>query len=228
MGALLILTVLHFPLAAQFPQPQQQVSVSLPEPVLEGSYTFEESLFMRRSVRRFTAEPVTLQQVSQLLWAAAGKTVDGHSGPTRSYPSAGAMHPLELFIAAGKVEGLEPGIYQYKWDTHALVQISPGDYRRSLSDACAGQTAPLQAPVTVVISAMYSRTVSRYGSRGEMRYVPMDAGASAQNIQLQAVSLGLGSVIIGAFQDGAVQSLLKTPTAIPLLIMPVGVPYGEL
>lgn len=229
LGALLILSLLHVPLVSLSPQPQQKpVTISLPAPVLEGAYSFEEAVFLRRSVRNFAPEPLNLQQVSQLMWAAAGKTVDGISGPTRAYPSAGAMHPLELYIAAGNVEGLDPGIYQYQWDDHALLLISEGDYRRSLSDACAGQAAPLNAPATVVISAVYSRTVRRYGSRGEVRYVPMDAGASAQNVQLQAVALGLGSLMIGAFQDGAVQSLLKTSSAEPLIIMPVGVPYGEL
>lgn len=196
--------------------------VILPEPKTRGDVSVEEAIFKRRSTRRYKQGSLTLQEASQLLWAAVGKTVDGLSGPTRAYPSAGASHPLEAYLVAGDVEGLPSGVYRYNWQDHSLDLVIDGDVRGDLTDAALKQTMIKDAPVSIVFTAIYIRTTSRYGNRGEVRYVPMDTGAAFQNVHLQAQALGLGTVIIGAFSDEGVKEVLNLKNEIPLGIMPVG------
>lgn len=196
--------------------------VILPEPNLRGEVSVEEAIYKRRSTRRYQQGPLTLQEVSQLLWASVGKTVDGVSGPTRAYPSAGASHPLEAFLVVGDVKELAVGVYRYNWRDHTLSLVIEGDVRDALTDAALRQAMIREAPASIVFTAVFQRTTSRYGQRGEVRYVPMDTGAAFQNVHLQAQALGLGTVIIGAFSDEGVKEVLNLTDEIPLGIMPVG------
>ncbi len=199
-------------------------AITLPPPSTRGETTLEEAIQTRRSVRSFSPRPLTLTQVSQLLWAAGGKTIDGITGPTRSYPSAGGIYPLSILLAAGGVEGLPPGIYRYGWEGNSLHPLRPGDHRDALARASYGQGCVGGAPAVIVIAGDIPRTAARYGERGENRYVPMDAGHSGQNVSLQARALGLGSVIVGAFRDEAVQEVLGLERETPLYLIPVGHP----
>lgn len=196
----------------------------LPDPRLESQVSVEEAIFKRRSIRRYRDEPLTVEEVSQLLWAAGGKTIDGITGATRAYPSAGAAYPLEIYLIAGDVRGLAAGLYQYRWEEHSVVLLRKGDVRNSLTKAAFGQGMVSAAPASLVFTAVYERTTGRYGQRGEERYVPMDMGGAGQNVYLQAEALGLGTVIIGAFQDDAVKEVLDVRDEVPLYIMPVGRP----
>ncbi len=196
--------------------------VILPEPEIKGDVSVEEAIFKRRSTRRYKQEPLTLHEVSQILWAAVGKTVDGVTGPTRAYPSAGASHPLEAYLVVGDVEGLASGVYRYNWQDHSLSLVIGEDVRPELTDAALRQTMIRDAPASIVFTAIFTRTTLRYGPRGEVRYVPMDAGAAFQNVHLQAQALGLGTVIIGAFSDEGVKDVLNLENEVPLGIMPVG------
>ncbi len=182
--------------------------------------TLDEALFQRKSVRTFRDDPLTLEEVSSLLHAAGGKTVDGTSGPTRAYPSAGGLYPLDIYLAAGNVTGLASGVYEYQWRDHSLRKISEGDVRTPLMRSALNQTPIGHAPASIVLAARFERTTSRYGVRGD-RYVLMDTGAALQNVQLKATDLGLGSVVIGAFDDAAVQEVLRISSS-PLVVMPVG------
>ncbi|MFH1038459.1 MAG: SagB/ThcOx family dehydrogenase [PVC group bacterium] len=204
--------------------PETTSRISLPPPVLEGTVSLEEVIHSRRSVRSFQDRPLTLPEISQLLWAAGGKTIDGLTGATRSCPSAGGIYPLFVYLVAGRVAGLPSGLYRYEWKDHALVMLQPGDQRFHLTDAAYGQPWVASAPTSIVITADISRTASRYGERGEKRYVPMDAGHAGQNVSLQARALGLGSVIVGAFDDSRVGDVLGVKKETPLYIIPVGWP----
>lgn len=198
--------------------------ISLPVPSLKGEVSLEEAIRSRRSVRSFSPRPLTLSEVSQLLWAAGGKTVDGVTGPTRSYPSAGGIYPLEIFLAAGGVEGLPSGVYLYHWAGNTLQLLRGGDPRPSLAQAALGQASLRQAPAAIVIAGDSLKAGARYGERGETRYMSMDAGHSGQNVSLQARALGLGSVIVGAFRDEAVKEVLGIERETPLYLIPVGHP----
>lgn len=197
-------------------------SMRLPSPKYRGKVSVEEAIFKRRSIRRYKDELLTLEDVSQLLWAAGGMTVDAITGATRAYPSAGGIYPLKIYLVAGEVDGLAPGIYHYNWKEHTINQVKEGDLRRQLMLSALGQKMIGDAPVSIVITAVYSRTTRRYGKRGELRYVPMDVGHAGQNIHLQAEALGLGTVVIGAFRDEAVKGVLGVKDEQPLYIMPVG------
>lgn len=193
--------------------------IELPAPKLEGAHAVEETLRKRRSVRRFSAKPLTLPDIAQLLWAAQGITCPEG---LRTAPSAGALHPLEVHLAAGEVEGLPPNAYHYDPHNHALFPSVSGDMRKALSVAALWQDSVWRAPAVIAISAVYRRTTVKYGERGP-RYVHMEAGHAAQNVCLQAVALGLSTVVIGAFRDSAVKEVLRLGAEEePLCLIPVG------
>jgi len=193
-----------------------KVEITLPEPEIRGETSLEECIQKRRSRRHFTKEDLTLKQVSQLVWSAQGIT-DRERG-FRAAPSAGALYPLEIYIVR------KDGFYLYRPGEHKLMLKGKGDRRDLLAKAALGQSSVARAPIDIVICAVYERVTAKYGKRG-MRYTHMEAGHAAQNIHLQAVSLGLGSVPVGAFIDGEVAKTLNLPEDHrPLYIIPTGHP----
>ena len=195
--------------------------IKLPEPVKDSNTALETALQERRSVRSYTDQALTLAEAGQLLWAAQGVT---RPGGYRTAPSAGALYPLEVYLLASQVDGLQAGLYHYRPETHTLQIRWVGDKRSGLSEAALSQESIADAPATIAITAIYLRTTRKYGQRGE-QYVHMEVGSAAQNIYLQAVSLELGTVFIGAFYDDQVQAVLGlAKDEIPLCLMPVGHP----
>ncbi|MGB9678038.1 MAG: SagB/ThcOx family dehydrogenase [Candidatus Ratteibacteria bacterium] len=178
--------------------------IKLPFPDFKGKMSVEEALKSRRSVRSYRQLPLTLKELSQILWATDGKTAEWGG---RTAPSAGATYPLEIYVVVGNVEGLKPGLYHYEIDSHSLTMVKEGDLRVELSKAALNQLSIRIAPITIIISGIFERTTKRYGKRGE-RYVYMEVGHCGQNIHLQAESLGLGTVMIGAFEDDKVKNVL--------------------
>lgn len=192
--------------------------VDLPAPPRAGTMSLEEVLAQRRSVREFSADALTLSDISQLAWATQGVTGTGH----RTAPSAGATYPLEIYLVCGNVENLPAGVYHYLPEQHRLEAVSGGDARRPLAEAAISQEWLSRAPVIVVIAAVVDRTAARYGKRAE-RYVHLEAGHAAQNLLLQATALGLGATPVGAFNDAEVARLLRLNSReTPLYIIPVG------
>jgi SagB-type dehydrogenase family enzyme len=186
----------------------------------EATMTLDEALRARRSVRDFAPEPLARADLDQVLFAAQGIT--GAQDRQRTVPSAGALHPLEVYVVVGSVEGLAPGVYHY---VHAQGILEPGirgDLRQALCGVALGQECVCEAPASLVITAVYERTTRKYGRRGE-RYVHIEVGHVAQNVYLQAAALRLGTVSVGAFEDQAVKGLLGASED-PLLIMPLGHP----
>ena len=201
------------------PPSEQESIVELPEPRYDSDVSLEQSLLQRRSTRSYTGESLTLQEVAQLLWAAQGIT-----DPTgfRTAPSAGALYPLELYVVAGDVQDLSPGVYRYEPLEHRLVRNMEGDKRVELADAALGQYFIGEGAIVIVFTAVYERTSGKYGDRG-IRYVHMEVGHAAQNLCLQAAALDLGVVTVGAFYDEEVGELLDLPgDEQPLYIIPVG------
>ena len=198
--------------------------IQLPPPETLGTMSVEEAIQRRRSIRSYTSDPLSLQDVSQLLWAAQGITDSARN--LRAAPSAGATYPLEVYIVVGNnsMTGLADGLYRYDPHGHRLEHVLKGDLRSSLAEAALGQTWIKEAPINIIIAAVYERTTARYGERG-IRYVHMEAGHAAQNLYLQATARGLGMVVVGAFHDDQIQELLRLPTdQKPLYIIPVGHP----
>lgn len=194
--------------------------VSLPPLQLTGGTSVEEALYSRVSRRNFTGEPVSLDKAAQVLWAAQGKGVDGVTGASRTAPSAGATHPMEIYLVAGRVEGLKPGVYRYDYLEHSLILTAAEDLREGLAAAALNQRFIAEAPAGILLAADYSRTTARYGERG-VRYVHMEVGHITQNIYLQCESLGLGAVAVGAFADEGVRDVSGIKES-PLMIIPFG------
>ena len=195
--------------------------VKLPQPRFDRAVSLEKVLSTRRSTREFTNQPLELAQVSQLVWAAQGVTgPDAH----RTAPSAGGLYALESYVIAGNVNGLPVGIYKYGLLTHEVVSLLKGDMRGELSRAALDQTSLTQAAAIFALSAVYERITAKYGERG-VRYTHMEAGHAAQNLLLQAVALGLGAVLVGAFDDAKVKRVLGlSKKEMPLYLIPVGKP----
>jgi len=196
------------------PAPQAD-TVALLTPRPDGPLSLEQALARRRSVREFTDEPLTWAEISQLLWAAQGIT-SGWGG--RTAPSAGALYPLEIYVAT------PDGLYHYIPAGHKVEITSQEDLRQVIWRASLRQSAIRQAPAVFVITAVYERTAAKYGDRAR-RYVHLEAGHAAQNLLLQAVALNLGAVVIGAFYDDQLAKGLSLPAdRAPLYVIPVGHP----
>jgi SagB-type dehydrogenase family enzyme len=193
---------------------QTAASGALSTPDARSAVPVEEALARRRSTRSFTDAPLTPRDLSQLLWAAQGVTA-----PTgdRTSPSAGAIHPLELYVATSD------GCHHYQPSGHRLEPITARDLRPSLAAAAHGETALQQAAAVIVITAVLPRTTARYGERA-WRYVLLEAGHVAQNLLLQAVALGLGAVPIGAFDDQRLGEAIGAADRTPLYLVAVGHP----
>lgn len=219
---ILILSIHRLLFADQMGNPQQRSAIRLPKPKVSGRMSVEEAINSRESVRRYAGGALSMEEVSQLLWACIGFRVDSVTQVSRTSPSAGGLYPLEVFLVASKVDSIEMGIYSYSAEDHTLHLVKKGDYRTRLARAAGGQLFIEDAPASIVIAAMYQKTEVVYGSRGRFRYVPMDVGHAAQNVYLQAAALGLGTVAVGAFIDRDVKDLLGLKQEEPLSIMPVG------
>jgi SagB-type dehydrogenase family enzyme len=188
-------------------------ALALPDPRTDGAPSLEQAILRRGSVREFRAEPLTLGDLGQLLWAAQGQREQG-----RTAPSAGGLYPLEVYVAH------EGGIYHYRADGHEVAAVSGTDIREDLAAAALDQRAFHTAPAVIAIAGVEERTARKYGGRAE-RYVQIEVGHAAQNVLLQAAVLGIGAVPTGAFDDPVVAGLFGMPEGTePLYLIPVGRP----
>lgn len=193
-------------------------TVTMPAPHDDGPMSLEEALTTRRSVRSFTGRHLTFDDLSQLMWAAQGRTEPDGAG--RTAPSAGGTYPLEVYVAT------PDGTFHYLPEGHSLETLGGADLRAALADAALAQEWMARAAAVVVIAAVFSRTEQRYGDRAE-RYVLLEAGHAAQNVLLQATAMELAATPVGAFHDEHVQATLGLPgDHEPLYLIPVGHPAG--
>lgn len=215
LGTLAVALAMLLPAAAQVAADE----VLLPSPRLQGPVSIEAALAQRRSVRQFAAQALRAADVAQLLWAAQG--ISDAQG-RRTAPSAGATYPLVLYLVAGRVDGMAPGVYRYRPQAHRLELLMPGDPRAAVAAAASRQGWAAQAPALVLITSHTARTAARYGARAE-RYAAIEAGAAAQNLLLQATAAGLGATLIGAFDEAALRRDLPLPAQEqPLALIAVG------
>ncbi len=173
--------------------------LELGKPVHRG-IAIEEALTKRRSVRNYSKKSMTQAELSQLLFAAQGITGVRSGIHVRTAPSAGALYPFEVYAVVNQVEGIPKGLYHYNVRRHGLELIRGGELSRELYAAGLDQQSMVEADVVFVLTAIVDRARIKYRERA-YRYVYIEAGHISQNIALQAVSLGLGSVCVGAFYD---------------------------
>ncbi len=197
-------------------------AVKLPKPQLSGNLSVEEAIAARRTVRSFSEKPLTLMQLSQILWSGQGITETRFNH--RSAPSAGALYPALIYIVVrpGMVEKLDAGIYRYSPEGHYLQMTAEGDFTDKLRKVGYSQSFYAKAPVCFVLTGEYKKTTWKYGKRG-MRYVHMEMGHIAQNMMLQVQTLKLAIGVAGAFRDERVSELLNLKEEeTPFYLLPVG------
>lgn len=181
-----------------------------------------DTVLRRRSVRSFSDEPLTLDELSHLLWASAGVTRIAPNHLYRAAPSAGGLNPVETYVAVRDVESVAPGVYHYQVALaqiqdgeerldptrgHALELVRTGDASVSLAEGALHQALVAHAPVVFAWTAVFERSGWKYRERA-FRYVYLDAGHIAAHLSLAAVALGLGSCQIGAFFDSQIDDIL--------------------
>ena len=203
---------------------RDSVKVKLPKPIEVSGKDILHVIKSRRSRRTYSNRMIKLKDLATILYYSVGITGRAWwGGPKRMYPSAGGLQPIEAYLSVSRVEGLDPGLYHYNPGLHALELIKSGDHSREIMDISLGQEHVGLAPMVIILTAVYSRTASRYGQRS-YRYIHWDAGFAGQNIYLTCEALGMATVAVGAFYDIELCKLLEVDCRweIPMLIFPVG------
>ncbi|MFN2323460.1 MAG: SagB/ThcOx family dehydrogenase [Trueperaceae bacterium] len=196
--------------------------IELPRPSLTGTVSLEETMARRRSVRAFRPDPIALEHVAQLAWSAQGVT-DAATG-YRTAPSAGGTLPVEMDLLLHGVPDLEDGVYRYQPAEHALRRRLAGDRRAAVVDATLNQGFVGDAPVVLALSAVAARTVPKFGAFTD-RLIDMEIGHVAQNVSLQAVALGLGTVVVAGIREAELHAALQLAEGErPIYLIPVGRP----
>lgn len=200
----------HPPLQKPAPEGARPIGLVPPEKLSLGEIPLREAIGRRRSRRRFSPEPLTLEELSFLLWATQGvrEVVRDGIATFRSVPSAGARHPFETYISAHRVEGLTPGLYRYLPLDHklALLREDP-DLPEKTAAAALGQRFVGEAAVVFVWTAIPYRTEWRYSVRSH-KVIAIDAGHVCQNLYLACEAIGAGTCAVGAYSQSAVDRLL--------------------
>jgi SagB-type dehydrogenase family enzyme len=215
------------------PVAQENLVIQLPAPSFDSKTSVENALLTRRSERVYLQDAIKLKDLSQILWAAQGVTwkIDtmprvfiGEKwfGSVRTAPSAGALFPIELYIAAGNVESLDPALYKYNALNHTIVKVMDGDKREDVRKAALNQIAVKNGQACIIIAANFGRTEYKYKARAT-QYVYIESGAVSQNIYLQCNTLGIGTVLIGAIREEPMKVALGLPDSeTPISVMPIG------
>lgn len=218
------------------PEPPREILdtpfVTLPESVRIGGRLMD-AIHQRHSCRHFCPSAVPLVELSTILKYAYGFIGESSYGALPFYerpvPSGGGMYPLDLYVIANRPEDLVAGVYRYAPVTHGLESVREGSLSpHVLTYLCMGQSYAGYAPVLIVIGTNFVRAMKKYGDRG-YRYILLEAGHVAQNINLLSASMGIGNCNIGGFYDVELASLLRMDLAVeaPLYVVALGKPTYE-
>ncbi|MDQ7032827.1 MAG: SagB/ThcOx family dehydrogenase [Desulfonauticus sp.] len=169
---------------------------------------FVSILQKRRSVRNFTDQSLSFQEMSYLLFAAYGVTGRAGFYALKTSPSAGGLYPCQVYVQVNRVEKLSPGFYFFSPEHNSLTLYKKGDFSESMASCCLGQSFVQMAAVNIIISAIFRQNMIKYGHRG-LRYILLDAGHMMQNVLLASANLNLGSCPVGAFFDDELNELME-------------------
>jgi SagB-type dehydrogenase family enzyme len=197
-------------LELEFNRSQKQFDLPKPDSIEVNHLNVKTAIEKRQSVRHYRKIPLSLEELSVLLWCTQGvKEVYSGSATLRTVPSAGARHAFETYLLINQVKGLQPGLYRFLAIDHKLVEV---DLNPRLADhltaACLGQNFVKESAVTSIWAAVPSRMIWRYGERG-YRYLFLDAGHVCQNLYLIAEAMDCGVCAIGAFSDDDINHILN-------------------
>lgn len=185
--------------------------VELPRVLASHSVSLFEAISNRQSIRHFTPRPLSLEEMTMLLHYAYGVTRDNSGTPLprsfRAVPSGGALYPLELYVHSACITGLQPGLYHFNPAGNHLRHLINADLSTAISEAFIQPEIGLGASAIVFLTAVFERSLFKYGDRG-YRFILLEAGHVAQNLNLVATGLGLGCLNIGGFFDREIDDLL--------------------
>jgi SagB-type dehydrogenase family enzyme len=181
--------------------------IKLPQKLSRKALDLIEALKIRRSVRSYSPEPLTLADLSFLLWASNGVQRKAGGFAFHTAPSAGALYPIETYLVANNVSELQKAVYHYDLERHALEKLKSEDFTKKIGQAALEQKTCTEASVVFVWTAIFERSKWKYAQRA-YRYIYLDAGHIAQNLALAATSIGLGSCQIGAFFDDEINQII--------------------
>jgi SagB-type dehydrogenase family enzyme len=188
-------------------------------PRVEARTELERTIADRRSIRRFSGAPVGLEELARLLFFTYGKT--DRRGSFRAVASGGALYPLELYVVALNVDGLEPGIYHYGAETGGLDVVKPGEFLATLKQTVTWEGIDIDnASMAIIMTASFRRNTIKYLDRG-YRLILMEAGEAAQNLSLLATSMGLGACFLGGFNDDQLSDFLDIDGVDEAPLLPV-------
>lgn len=200
---------------------------ALPPPAIPD-ISLADALRTRRSARGLGGGPLPLAALSVLLHAAQGIThraADAGRPDLRSAPSAGALYPLDLYLAAPRIDALPAGLYHYDPGGHAVVRLRRGDPTAALAVGLVEPAVAEAAAAVIVLVACFPRSRVKYGLRA-YRFTLLEAGHVAQNLLLAAAALRIGALPVGGFFDRRVEELLGVDGLYesPLYMIAVGSP----
>lgn len=189
----------------------QYPEVDLPASLAPLKLSLAEAISTRATARQLQPVPLEMDQIASLLYYGYGINRANKDTvfprPFRVVPSGGALYPLEIFFHSCHVAGLEPGLYHYNAMRHNLRLLQYGDESRSIADALVQSHLAVDTSLIVLITAVFERSIFKYGDRG-YRFILLEAGHVAQNINLVSNALGLGYVNIGGYFDRQIDDLL--------------------
>lgn len=185
-------------------------TIELPKPHIRSNPDFYKVLINRRSKRDFQNKEISIKELSSLLYYSGGVVHKKGSNldlTRRTYPSAGARYPIEIYPIIVNVQDIDKGIYHYNVLDNKLEFLLKGDYSGEMPVICNHQNWLEKANIYIVLSAVFNRNLVKYKQRG-LRYIFMEAGHVGQNIYLNSTVLGLSCCAIGGFNDARLNELL--------------------
>ena len=197
----------HISPAETYKQYPDAEKISLTVPGDSGTKGLQSLLQGRRSVRKYSLEPASIEDLAFLLWASQGVTAQAGSHLFRTAPSAGALYPIETYLAVENITGLTPGLFHFDVRSFGLERMASGPPGQFVAQAALNQRFIGNGTVVFIWSAVYRRNMSKYGERG-LRYILMDAGHICQNLLLAAEALNLAACPVAAFYDEELNEIL--------------------
>jgi len=198
------------PLELESDLSQKKINLPKPDSITVKNINIRTSIEKRQSIRQYQKIPLSLEELSILLWCTQGvKEIYSGSATLRTVPSAGARHAFETYLLINHVSQIQPGLYRFLALDHKLIEINLNpEIANNLASACLGQHFVIECAATFIWTAVPSRMTWRYGERG-FRYLFLDAGHVCQNLYLIAEALDCGVCAIGAFSDDEMNQILN-------------------
>jgi SagB-type dehydrogenase family enzyme len=181
--------------------------VALPEPRSRDGPSAARAIAGRRSSRSYSAQPMTLAELSDVLFLTTGISADRWGNARRTAPSSGALYPIETYLVVHNVEGVERGVYHYAIQDHELERVRAGDMRERVVDQAIEQEFLGACGIVIFLTQILQRMRPKYQDRS-YRYGLLEAGHIGENGYLAAASLGLGACGVGAFMDDQINEML--------------------